>query len=47
MMDQRRLWRTEGIVCDADQYECNDCDDGDSDEEELASQADDGSTQNV
>ena len=31
MMDQRRMWRTEGIVGDVDGYECNDAD---ADEEE-------------
>jgi len=44
MMDQRRLWSTEGLVDDVDGYEC---DDADADEEESASEADDGSTQNV
>ena len=44
MMDQRRMWRTEGIVGDDNAYEC---DDADADEEESASQADDGSTQDV
>jgi hypothetical protein len=38
------MWRTEGIVGDIDGYEC---DDADADEEKSASQADDGSTQNV
>jgi len=38
------MWRTEGIVGDVDGYECNDAD---ADEEEYASQVDDGSTQNV
>jgi len=31
MMDQRRMWRTEGLVGDVDGYEC---DDADADEEE-------------
>jgi len=31
MMDQRRMWRTEGIVGDVNGYEC---DDADADEEE-------------
>jgi hypothetical protein len=26
MMDQRRMWRTEGIVGDVDGYECDDAD---------------------
>jgi len=47
MMDQRRMWRTEGIVGDVDGYVCEDGDDVDVDVEEQASQADDGSTQNV
>ena len=34
MMDQRRMWRTEGIVGDVDGYECEDGNDVDSDEEE-------------
>jgi len=44
MIDQHRMWRTEGIVGDVDRYEC---DDADGHEEEYASQADDGSTQSV
>jgi hypothetical protein len=44
MMDQPRMSRTEGIVSDVDRYLS---DDADADEEEYASQADDGSTQNV
>jgi hypothetical protein len=44
MIDQRRMWRTEGIVGDVDGYEC---DDADADAEGQASEADDGSTQNV
>jgi hypothetical protein len=47
MMDQRRMWRTEGIVGDVDVYECEDGDDVYADEEESALQANDGSTQNV
>jgi hypothetical protein len=31
MMDQRTMWRTEGMVSDVDRYEC---DDADADEEE-------------
>jgi len=34
MMDQRRMWRTEGIVGDVDRYECEDGDDADEDEKE-------------
>jgi len=34
-------------TCDVDGYEGEDGDDADADEEEEASQADDGSTQNV
>jgi len=48
------MWRTEGIVSrfdlgtsDVDGYECEHGDDVDADEEEYASQADDGSTQHV
>jgi len=26
MRDQRRIWRTEGIVGDVDRYECDDAD---------------------
>jgi hypothetical protein len=26
MMDQRRMWRTDGIVGDVDGYECDDAD---------------------
>jgi hypothetical protein len=44
MMDQHRMWRTEGIVANVDGYVC---DDADVDEEDQASQANDGSTQNV
>jgi hypothetical protein len=44
MMDQRRMWRAEGIVGDVDGYEC---DDADADAQEYASEADDGSMQNV
>jgi hypothetical protein len=47
IIDQCRMRRTEGIVGDVDGYECEQCDDADPDEEEEASQADDGSTQNV
>jgi hypothetical protein len=34
MMHQHRMWRTEGIVGDADGYECKDGPDVDADEEE-------------
>jgi len=34
MMDQRRMWRTEGIVGDVDRYEYEDGDDVDADMEE-------------
>jgi hypothetical protein len=47
MMDQRRMWRTDLGPSDVDGYEGEDGDDADVDEEEAASQADDGSTQNV
>jgi hypothetical protein len=47
MMDQRRIWRTDLGTSDDDGYECKDGDDADMDQEEEASQADDGATQNV
>jgi hypothetical protein len=47
MMDQRRLWRTDLEPSDVDGYEGKNGDNADADEEEVASQADDGSTQNV
>jgi len=47
MMDQRRMWSTDLGPSDVDGYEGEDGDDVDADEEEEASQADDGSTQNV
>jgi hypothetical protein len=47
MMDQRRMWRTDLRPSDDDGYEGEDGDDVDADEEEAASQADDGSMQNV
>jgi len=47
MMDQRRMWRTEGIVCEVDRYESEHGDDADADEEEQASQADDVSMLDV
>jgi len=47
MMDQRRMWRTDLETSDVDGYECEDGDDADTDAEEEASQADDGSTPNV
>jgi len=34
MMDQRRMWRTEGIVGDVNGYQCQHGDDADADEEE-------------
>jgi hypothetical protein len=37
MMNQRRMWRTEGIVGDVDGYECEDGDDVDAVEQEYAS----------
>jgi len=48
-MDQRRMWRTDLGPSDVDGYEGEDGDDADADadEEVEASQADDGSTQNV
>jgi hypothetical protein len=47
MMDQQRMWRTYLGPCDVDGYEGEDGDDANVDEEEEASQADNGSTQNV
>ena len=47
MMNQCRMWRTDLGTSDVDRYECEDGDDADMDAEEEASQADDGSTQNV
>jgi hypothetical protein len=47
MMDQRRMWRCDLEPSDVDEYEGEDGDDADADEEEEASQADDGSPQNV
>jgi hypothetical protein len=47
MMDQHRMWRTDLGPSDIDGYEGEDGDDVDADVEEEASQADDGSTQNV
>jgi hypothetical protein len=47
MMDQRRMWRTDRGPSDVNGYEGEDGDDADADEEEEASQADDGSMQNV
>jgi hypothetical protein len=46
-MDQCRMWRTDLGPSDVNGYEGEDGDDADADEEEAASQADDGSTQNV
>jgi hypothetical protein len=34
MMDQRGMWRTQGIVGDVDGYECENGEDADADEEE-------------
>jgi hypothetical protein len=47
MMNQRRMWRTDLGPTDVDWYEGEDGDDVDADEEEEASQGDDGSMQNV
>ena len=47
MKDQRRMWRTDLAPSDVDGYEGEDGHDADADEEEKASQADDGSTQNL
>jgi len=41
------LQRFDAETSDIDGYECNDGDDGYLDEKEEASQADDGSTQNM
>jgi len=41
------MWRTAPGLSDVDGYEGEDSDDPDADEEEEASQADDGSTQDV
>jgi len=46
-MDQRRMRRTDLGPSDVDGYEGEDGDDAAADEEEEASQADDGSTQTV
>jgi len=45
--DQSRMWRTDLGPSDVDGYEREDGEDADADEEEEASQGDDGSTQNV
>jgi hypothetical protein len=42
IMDQRRMWRTHLEPSDVDGYEGEDGDHADADEEEEASQADDG-----
>jgi hypothetical protein len=47
LMDQRTMWRINLGPSDVDRYEGEDGDDADTDQEEKASQADDGSTQNV
>jgi hypothetical protein len=41
------MWSTDLGPSDVDRYEGEDGDDADADEEEEASQADDGSTQNM
>jgi hypothetical protein len=46
-MDQRRMRRTDLGTSDVDGYECEGGNDADTDEEEEASQPDDGSMQNV
>jgi len=46
MIDQCRMWRTDLGPSDVDGYEGEDGNDADADEEEDASQGDDGSTQN-
>jgi hypothetical protein len=46
-LDQGRIWRTEVETSDVDGVECEDGHNADQDEEEQASQADDGSRQNV
>jgi len=46
-MDQRRMWRTDLGSSEVDGYEGKDGDDADADDEEKASQADYGWTQNV
>jgi hypothetical protein len=46
MLNQRKIWRTAGIVSNVDRHECENGDDVDADEEESASPADYGSTQN-
>ena len=46
-MEDRGHRRFDVGACDVDRDECEHGDDADSDEEEYASQADDGSTQNV
>jgi len=47
MMDQRTMWRTDLGTSDVEWYECEDGDDANMDGVEVASQADDGSTQNL
>jgi hypothetical protein len=46
-MDHRRMWRTDLGPSDVDGYDREDGNYADVDEEEEASQTDDGSTQNV
>jgi len=47
MMDQRRMWRNDLGPSDVDGCKEEDGDDADADEEETASQDNDGSTQYV
>jgi len=47
MMDEQRMWRTDLGPSDVDRYEGEAGDNADADEKEEASQANDGSTQNV
>jgi len=44
MMNHRRMWRTDRGPCEVDGYEVEVGDDSHADEEEEASQVDDGST---
>ena len=47
MMDQLRMWRTDLGTSGVNRYEWKDCDNAGTDAEAEASQADDGSMQNV
>jgi hypothetical protein len=47
MIDQCRMWRPDLEPSDVDRYEGEDGDNADADVKEVASQADDGSMQNV